>query len=198
MAETWKTVAYLEDVTSINHGGSGQTTAQLAINALSAVSGGTNEHVLTKDTATGNAKWKAAVGGGSGGGYYLATPEKVIDDDTAPGYATYEEIDLRALSSAFDDTVPAGTRAMVTLRLTSHVIAAYSFRAADDTLKYGYAAGSVAYGGGPVCAVCWDAASGYAGMVTVMTSTAGKIDWAGSAGGKLTAYIVAFQLLTEV
>ncbi len=63
MAETWKTVAYLEDVTSINHGGSGQTTAQLAINALSAVSGGTNEHVLTKDTGTGNAIWKAAGGG---------------------------------------------------------------------------------------------------------------------------------------
>ncbi len=49
----------------INRGGTGQTTAQAAIDALSAVSGGTNEHVLTKDTATGNAKWKAAAGGGA-------------------------------------------------------------------------------------------------------------------------------------
>lgn len=44
----------------IAYGGTGQSTAQAAIDALSAVSGGTNEHVLTKDTATGNAKWKAA------------------------------------------------------------------------------------------------------------------------------------------
>jgi len=43
-------------------GGTGQSTAQLAINALSAVSGATNEQVLTKDTATGNAIWKASTG----------------------------------------------------------------------------------------------------------------------------------------
>ncbi|KKN55899.1 hypothetical protein LCGC14_0577900 [marine sediment metagenome] len=49
----------------IADGGSGQSTAQLAINALSAVSGATNEHVLTKDTGTGNAIFKAAAGGGS-------------------------------------------------------------------------------------------------------------------------------------
>ena len=49
---------------AITHGGTGQSTAQLAINALSAVSGATNEHVLTKDTATGNAVFKAATGGG--------------------------------------------------------------------------------------------------------------------------------------
>lgn len=45
------------------NGGTGQTTAQLAMNALSAVAGATNEHVLTKDTATGNAVYKAAAGG---------------------------------------------------------------------------------------------------------------------------------------
>ena len=48
---------------ALNQGGTGETTAQLAINALSAVSGATNEHVLTKDTATGNAVFKAAAGG---------------------------------------------------------------------------------------------------------------------------------------
>ncbi len=49
---------------AIADGGTGQGTAQLAINALTAVSGATNEHVLTKDTGTGNAVFKAAVGGG--------------------------------------------------------------------------------------------------------------------------------------
>jgi len=47
----------------IAHGGTGQSTAQLAVNALTAVAGATNEHVLTKDTATGNAIWKAAGAG---------------------------------------------------------------------------------------------------------------------------------------
>lgn len=49
----------------IADGGTGQSTAQAAIDALSAVSGATNEHVLTKDTGTGNAIWKAAAGGGA-------------------------------------------------------------------------------------------------------------------------------------
>ena len=48
---------------AILHGGTGQSTAQLAINALTAVGAATNEHVLTKDTGTGNAIWKAAAGG---------------------------------------------------------------------------------------------------------------------------------------
>jgi hypothetical protein len=47
----------------IADGGTGQSTAQLAINALTSVSGATNEHVLTKDTATGNAIFKAAAAG---------------------------------------------------------------------------------------------------------------------------------------
>lgn len=45
---------------AIAQGGSGATTAQTAINALSAVSSASNEHVLTKDTSSGNAIWKAA------------------------------------------------------------------------------------------------------------------------------------------
>jgi len=47
----------------ISHGGTGQSTAQAAIDALSDVAGGTNEHVLTKDTGTGNAIWKASAAG---------------------------------------------------------------------------------------------------------------------------------------
>lgn len=49
----------------IANGGSGQATQQAAIDALTAVSAATNEHVLTKDTATGNAVFKAAAGGSS-------------------------------------------------------------------------------------------------------------------------------------
>lgn len=48
---------------SIVNGGTGQSGAQNAINALSQVSSATNEYVLTKDTGTGNALWKAAAGG---------------------------------------------------------------------------------------------------------------------------------------
>lgn len=45
---------------AIANGGTGQTSAQNAINALTQVSGATNEYVLTKDTGTGNATWKAS------------------------------------------------------------------------------------------------------------------------------------------
>ena len=48
---------------AIAQGGTGQSTAQGAIDALTQVSGATNEYVLTKDTSTGNAVWKAAQGG---------------------------------------------------------------------------------------------------------------------------------------
>ena len=51
-------------VITIGKGGTGQTTAQAAIDALTQVACATNEHVLTKDTCTGNAVWKAASGGG--------------------------------------------------------------------------------------------------------------------------------------
>jgi len=46
---------------AIANGGTGQSTAQDAINALTQVSAAFNEEVLTKDTATGDAIWKAAV-----------------------------------------------------------------------------------------------------------------------------------------
>lgn len=43
----------------ISVGGTGATSAQSAINNLTQISSATNEHVLTKDTTTGNATWKA-------------------------------------------------------------------------------------------------------------------------------------------
>ena len=52
---------------AIADGGTGQSTAQAACDAITQVSGATDEHVLTKDTATGNAIFKAAAGGAPGG-----------------------------------------------------------------------------------------------------------------------------------
>ena len=46
----------------INKGGTGQTTAQAAIDALTAVSGASTNEVLTKD-GSGNAAWAAASAG---------------------------------------------------------------------------------------------------------------------------------------
>jgi hypothetical protein len=54
------TAGNITGVAAIVNGGTGQTTAQLGIDALSAVSGATNEYVLTKDTATGHAIYKIA------------------------------------------------------------------------------------------------------------------------------------------
>lgn len=48
---------------AIADGGTGQSTAQAAIDTLTNVAAATNEHVLTKDTATGNAIFKAVAAG---------------------------------------------------------------------------------------------------------------------------------------
>ena len=83
---------------AILHGGTGQSTAQAAINALTAVAGATNEHVLTKDTVTGNAIWKAATGGsdaftvkvdaGATAGYIgAASNDGVLRTDAGLSYA---------------------------------------------------------------------------------------------------------------
>ena len=70
---------------AIANGGTGKTTAQTAINALTNVSAATNEYVLTKDTATGNAIWKEATGGGTPGG---STTQIQYNNDGAFGGIT--------------------------------------------------------------------------------------------------------------
>ena len=50
---------------SIANGGTGVSTSQDAINELTQIGSATNEYVLTKDTSSGNALWKAAAGGGT-------------------------------------------------------------------------------------------------------------------------------------
>ena len=88
---------------AIEDGGTGKSTAQLAINALSAVAGATNEHVLTKDTATGNAIFKAAAGGGSGYlGYIKVTDTKA--QNTAGGDFTNGAWRTRDLTTEDSDT----------------------------------------------------------------------------------------------
>ena len=73
----------------IGDGGTGQGTAQAAIDALSAVSDATNEHVLTKDTASGNAIWKAGGGGGAneliGITHDCGTSDISLDEDISFG-----------------------------------------------------------------------------------------------------------------
>jgi len=57
-------------------GGTGATSAQVGINNLTAVQGATNEYILTKDTASGNAIFKAPASGyitESGSVDYLTT-----------------------------------------------------------------------------------------------------------------------------
>jgi hypothetical protein len=65
-------LAHTHDASDINagtlpiaRGGTGAAAQQAAIDALTDVANATNEHVLTKDTATGNAVFKAAPAGGS-------------------------------------------------------------------------------------------------------------------------------------
>ena len=55
--------AWQGDAVGIAYGGTGASSAQAAIDALTQVSGATNEYVLTKDTSTGNAVWKQNAAG---------------------------------------------------------------------------------------------------------------------------------------
>jgi hypothetical protein len=84
----------------IDKGGTGEVTAQAAIDALSAVSGATDEHVLTKDTGTGNAVWKAATGGADASFGYedRGDPDSTdfeVGDLTADG--TWHTLDLSSI-----------------------------------------------------------------------------------------------------
>ena len=83
----------------ISHGGTGQRDAQSAINALSQVSAATNEHVLTKDTSTGNAVWKA---GGSGATVDAASVQAAgaLMDSEVANLAAVKAFDPAAFATA--------------------------------------------------------------------------------------------------
>jgi hypothetical protein len=73
----------IEGQLPIANGGTGRSTAQAAINDLTDAASATNGHVLTKDAATGNAKFKAKITatthdattswGAASGGFYTIT-----------------------------------------------------------------------------------------------------------------------------
>lgn len=94
---TGGTITGITDL-AIADGGTGQSTAQLAINALSQVSSGTNEYVLTKDTSTGNALWKVAAG------VTTFTQGKAVGSNISKGQAVY-------ISGADGTSLPEFTKA---------------------------------------------------------------------------------------
>lgn len=113
----------------VANGGTNQITNQAAIDALSNVGPATNEHVLTKDTATGNAIYKAG-GGGGGAALIMKTVDETInsstvfqDDDTlffAPAINTRSEFFLYLLINSgnvpdfkYQFTGPSGAIALI-------------------------------------------------------------------------------------
>jgi len=99
---------------AIADGGTGQGTAQAAINALTAVSGTTNEYVLTKDTSTGNAIFKAA---DTGAGDLKADGSVPLTADWDAGDSSYDitAVEFKGALKGEADTV---TNATLTTALT--------------------------------------------------------------------------------
>jgi len=113
---------------------------QTAVDNVTAVAAATNEHVLTKDTATGNAVFKAATGSGIGDGDY--------GDITVSGSGTVLTIDADVVTydkmqdtSGTDvvlgrSTAGAGTVEEITCTSTGrNIIAAASNQAAIDGIS---------------------------------------------------------------
>lgn len=99
MAVEWKEI-YREGGTdvAIADGGTGQSTQQAALDALTAVAGATNEHVLTKDTTTGNAIFKAAAGGG-GYPYWQILSGETVSVPARQQYSIFMRLDLQGTLS---------------------------------------------------------------------------------------------------
>lgn len=131
------TDAALSAAVGIAKGGTGQTTAQAAINALTAVAAATNEHVLTKDTTTGNAVFKA---GGAGGGGNTTLLGSLTSISTAVSGTTAETKYDRSY------TFPAGSLAagdVIWIRAEGGVQAAASASTALFRLRLGGLGGAL-------------------------------------------------------
>lgn len=104
-------LAVLSSPLPIANGGSGQVTQQAAIDALTAVSGATDEHVLTKDTASGNAIFKVS---GSGTTLPVADTQAIVKGSADATKLLRFEIDgfnggaTRVMTPPNQDTLLAG------------------------------------------------------------------------------------------
>ncbi len=78
---------------------------QTALNNLVDAAGGTNEHVLTKDTATGNIILKAAAGGGGGGGGGVLVEEIAMPTSGWAADLTYT--DFQSVDVVITETISA-------------------------------------------------------------------------------------------
>lgn len=129
----------------IANGGTGQTTQQAAINSLTNVSAATNEYVLTKDTATGNAVFKAAIATGS---------VDLTTNQTVAGIKTFTSIVKEKTHSNFTgsenqrftaalQTTNATTATLATINVTALCVGRFiinvSARREDGTDKYYFA-----------------------------------------------------------
>lgn len=140
---------------AIADGGTGQSTAQAAIDALTAVGGATNEHVLTKDTGTGNAIWKAAGAGANhaildGSVHTDSVADGVTRGSIIYGNATpkWDELTVGAADTFLgsDGTdVSYRTAAQVMASLSGEAGAAFSFNSQNLT-----AIGTIACGNATV------------------------------------------------
>lgn len=63
-------VNHVTGILGIANGGTGASTQQEAINNITDVASATDEYVLTKDTASGDAIWKSSGGGSDGNGIF--------------------------------------------------------------------------------------------------------------------------------
>ena len=88
-----------ENTAPIAQGGTGQTTAQAGIDALTAVSVATDEYVLTKDTTSGSAEWKIATSGTTATTTSEGVVELATDAEVATGTDTVRVAPVSALGS---------------------------------------------------------------------------------------------------
>ena len=126
---------------AIEDGGTSASTAQDAINALSAVSGATNEHVLTKDTATGNAVFKANVGGipvAAAGGTVDAITADYTPDVTLADQKMVAVVAAGANTSTTPTFAPDGLTAHTIVKNGGSALVAGDIAGAGHVIILGY------------------------------------------------------------
>jgi hypothetical protein len=125
---------------TIANGGTGYGSQQAAINALTAIAGATNEYVLTKDTATGNALWKVqAVGitninGQSGASVTLGADD--IADGATNKYLTNDNLLANTEYAATKSAVNLNTAKVTNATHTGEVVGSTSLTIVPNAVTY--------------------------------------------------------------